>query len=93
MQRWGVWLVRALGMAAAAAIVVYVVDSAAYKLRGSPQGTVVVSQFLSVPLKGQKIEYDYQGSANASCAKALFPHGGLEPCWHLRRNPNQWEKL
>jgi hypothetical protein len=43
-----------------------------------------------VPLKGGKTEYDYLGTANVPCAVALFPHGGKDPCWNLRRNPNQW---
>ena len=52
-----------------------------------------VSQFMSVPLKGQKTEYDYLGTANVPCAVALFPQGGEDPCWYLRRNANQWEKV
>jgi hypothetical protein len=93
MRLWAKWFVRGLAAVIAAVLVAYVVDGVVYKLRGSPQGAVAVNRFLSVPLKGQKTEYDYLGTASAPCAKSLFPQGGLEPCWHLLRNPNQWEKL
>jgi hypothetical protein len=48
---------------------------------------------MGVPLKGQKEEYDYLGTADVPCSRSLFPQGGNDPCWHLRRNPNQWENL
>jgi hypothetical protein len=32
-------------------------------------------------------------AANVSCAVALFPQDGQDPCWHLKRNPNQWENV
>jgi len=59
------------------------------QLRGSPSSTVTVNRFLSVPLKGNKIEYDYLGTADVACSVSLFPQGGQSPCWRLRRNPNQ----
>ena len=93
-MRWlGRWLLRALVGVAAISLAAYAADWAVYHLRHSPQGTVSVSQFMVVPLKGQKTEYDYLGTANVNCAAALFPHGGEDPCWHLRRNPNQWENV
>lgn len=92
MMRWlGLWLLRALVAVAAISLVAYATDWLVYHFRGSPQGTVAVSQFMVIPLKAQKTEYDYLGTTNVSCAVALFPHGGEDPCWHLRRNPNQWE--
>jgi len=48
---------------------------------------------MSVPLKGQKEEYDYLGDFSVPCSSSLFPQGGNDPCWHLRGNPNQWENL
>lgn len=94
MFRWlGRWLGRALLVLAAAVVAAYVVDSVVYFARGSPSSTVTVNKFMGVPLKGQKEEYDYLGPVEMPCAVALFPHQGLEPCWHLRRNLNQWENL
>jgi hypothetical protein len=48
---------------------------------------------MGVPLKGQKEEYDYLGPVTVPCSKSLFPQGGSDPCWHLRRNPDQWDNL
>jgi len=93
-MRWlSRWLLRVLVAIAAISLAAYAADWAVYHLRRSPQGTVSVSQFMVVPLKGQKTEYDYLGTANVNCAAAVFPHGGEDPCWHLRRNPNQWENV
>ena len=78
---------------AVATLVAYAADTAVFLLRGSPTSTVTVSRFMGVPLKGQKEEYDYLGSGPAPCAVALFPHAGKDPCWELRRYPNQWENL
>jgi len=58
-----------------------------FRLRGSPTGKVTVSRFLTVPLKGNKLEYDYLGSTDVPCSMSLFPQAGQSPCWHLRRNP------
>ncbi|MDR3773599.1 MAG: hypothetical protein P4L26_09650 [Terracidiphilus sp.] len=86
MKRW----LRRVGVVLVAAFVaLYGGDWAVYKLRGSPSSTVTVNRFLSVPLKGNKIEYDYLGTGDVPCSVSLFPQGGESPCWHLRRNPNQ----
>jgi hypothetical protein len=93
-MRWlGRWLMRVLLAVAVVSLAAYAIDFAVYKLRGSPQSSVSVSRFMSIPLKGQKTEDDYLGTADVACAVALFPHGGQDPCWHLRRNPNQWENV
>ena len=83
------WLERVVVVLLAGFVCVYAGDWAVFKLRGSPSSTVTVSRFLSVPLKGNKIEYDYLGTADVACSVSLFPQGGQSPCWHLRRNPNQ----
>jgi hypothetical protein len=70
-------------------IVVYCGDWAVFKLRGSPQASVTVNRYLTVPLKGNKEEYDYLGSLDVPCSVSLFSQGGQSPCWQLRRNQNQ----
>ena len=80
-------------MFAAVTVVAYAADTLIFLVRGSPTSAVTVQKFMEIPLKGQKEEYDYLGQAQISCAVALFPHRGMDPCWHLRRNPNQWENL
>lgn len=94
MMRWlGRWLLRMLVAFAAISLAAYAVDSTVYQLRGSPHSTVAVSRIMAIPLKGQKTEYDYLGTADVPCAVALFPHGGQDPCWFLRRNANQSENV
>jgi hypothetical protein len=94
MMRWlGRWLLRIVVAIAAISLAAFAIDWTVYKLRGSPQSTVAVSQFMSVPLKGQATEYDFLGTVSVPCAVALFPQSGEDPCWYLRRNPNQWEKV
>lgn len=90
---FGRWLVRAFLALAVATLAAYAIDSIVYVLRGSPSSTVTVNRFMGIPLKGQKEEYDYLGSAPEPCAVALFPHSGEDPCWKLRRFPNQWDNL
>ena len=83
------WLRRIVLVLVTGFVAVYGGDWAIFKLRGSPSSTVTVNRFLSVPLKGNKIEYDYLGTADVACSDSLFPQGGQSPCWRLRRNPNQ----
>ena len=83
------WLQRIVVVLVGGFVLVYGGDWAIFKLRGSPSYTVTVNRFLSVPLKGNKIEYDYLGTADVACSVSLFPQGGQSPCWRLRRNPNQ----
>ena len=89
----GRFFFRVFLVLAAITVATYVGDSAVYLLRGSPQSQVMVARFMGIPLKGNKEEYDYLGSVQTPCAVALFPHGGMDPCWYLRRDPNQWQKL
>jgi len=70
-------------------VVTYGGDWVIFRLRGSPKSTVTVNHFLTVPLKGNKEEYDYLGSEDVPCSESLFPQSGLSTCWQLRRNPNQ----
>lgn len=90
MQRW---LQRLVVLLVAGFVVVYVGDWAVYHLRGSPKSQVTVNRYLSVPLKGNKQEFDYLGSVEAPCAIALFPQGALSPCWQVRRDADQGLKL
>lgn len=87
------WVRRIVLALLAACVALYVGDWAVYKLRGSPQGSVKVSQTLIVPLKGNKQEYDYLGSSDVPCSVSIFPQSGESPCWQLRRNRNQDTKL
>jgi hypothetical protein len=87
------WLIRVAVVLAVGFVLTYFGDWAIFKLRGSPQSTATVNQFQTVPLKGNKEEYDYLGSQQQPCSESIFPHGGLSACWLLRRNPNQTTAL
>ncbi len=87
------WLQRVLVALVALFVVVYGGDWAVYKLRGAPASKVTVNRFLTVPLKGNKIEYDYEGTTDVTCSVSLFPQAGQNPCWYLRTHPNQTTSL
>jgi hypothetical protein len=82
------WLQRVAVVLAAGSIALYAGDWATYKLRGSPRSTVAVNRYVTIPLKGNKQEFDYLGSLDQACTLSLFSQAGLSPCWQLRRNPN-----
>jgi hypothetical protein len=86
MKRWLIWVVLVL---VAGFVAVYAGDWAVFKLRGSPSAKVTVNSYVTIPLKGNKQEFDYLGSSDISCSRSLFPQAGQSPCWQLRRNPNQ----
>ncbi len=87
------WLRRIIVAALAIFIAIYLGDWAVYKLRGSPQGHVQVSQTLVVPLKGNKQEYDYLGASDVPCSVSIFSQNGEDACWLLRRNQNRSTKM
>jgi hypothetical protein len=83
------WLLRAIVVLVAGFVALYGGDCAVFKLRGSPRSTVTVNRYLTIPLKGNKQEFDYLGSSDVPCSVSLFSQAGQSPCWQLRRNPNQ----
>jgi hypothetical protein len=87
------WAERALLGILGAAILAYFLDWAVFTLRGKPLSQVAVNSYLSVPLKGNKTEYDYEGTQPIPCARALFPQAGSSPCWYLRRHTTQADKI
>jgi hypothetical protein len=90
MMRWLLgWFRRVLVVLATAFVLLYAGDWAVYKLRGSPRSVVTVNRYVTIPLKGNKQEYDYQGTIDVPCSVSLFPHSGMASCWQLRRNSNQ----
>jgi len=90
MMRWTkrVVLILLVGFVA-----VYGGDWAVFKLRGSPLSKVTVTRYLTVPLKGNKQEFDYLGTLDVPCSVSLFPQAGQSPCWQLRRNASQNVKV
>jgi hypothetical protein len=77
-----------------ATVLLWVADWAVFRVRaarGTAFDSVQVEEYLSTALKGNKQEYDYMGTAQVSCARAVFPHAGAPACWWLRRHTTQWE--
>ncbi|MGC2297418.1 MAG: hypothetical protein WA476_01360 [Acidobacteriaceae bacterium] len=77
-----------------AAVLLWLTDWAVFRVRaarGTAFDSVQVEEYLSTALKGNKQEYDYMGTAQVSCARAVFPHAGAPACWWLRRHTTQWE--
>jgi hypothetical protein len=76
------------------ALLLWLCDWGLYRIRltrGTAFDSVQVEEYLSTALKGNKQEYDYMGTAEMSCARGIFPHGGAPACWWLRRHTTQWE--
>jgi len=83
------WLQRVVLVLAVGFVAVYGGDWAVFKLRRSPQSKVSINRYLTIPLKGNKQEFDYLGSTDQPCSVSLFSQAGMTPCWQLRRSPNQ----
>ena len=93
-MRWLVhWLLRTIVVLAAVFVATYGGDWAIFKLRGSLTSKVTVNRYLTIPLKGNKQEFDYLGSVDVPCSISLFPQAGQTPCWQLRRHVNQGTTL
>jgi hypothetical protein len=89
-------LLRLLGgsLAGAALLcaIAYVGDWTVFAISGSPTEQVTVVRYLATPLKGNNTEVDFEGRQSVSCARAIFPHSGNQPCWYLRRHPTQFDR-
>lgn len=91
-------LLRILGkivlLLMAAALALWIADWAIFEVRaarGSGYDSIQVEEYLATSLKGNKEEYDYMGTAQVQCARAIFPRAGDPPCWWQRRHRQQWE--
>lgn len=82
--RWTAFVL--LGILGTAALI-YLGDTAAFFLRGQPTEQVIVSRYMSAPLKGDKTELFYEGTGPMPCSKSIFPQSGWQPCWYLRKHP------
>lgn len=75
--------------------VLYVGDWAVWRARvamGGGMGKVMVTSILVTQLKGNKEEYDWDGTANVDCSKSIFPQAGAGACWWLRRHNAIYER-
>ncbi len=89
--RWAV--LRAIGFAIAALIVVYAIDFAVLRFRiagnYNPYGTVQVHPYYAVPRKDHKTEFLFDDPHDQTCVNSLLPQAGDSPCWYLSRHRDQ----
>jgi hypothetical protein len=83
------WLQRVVVALVVVFVASYAGDWAIFKLRGSPCGKVTVNRYLTIPLKGNRQEFDYLDSNDVACSRSLFPQAGQDPCWKLRRSASK----
>ena len=55
----------------------------------NPYGSVVVRRSYAVAQKNGKTQFIFEPPAPENCVNSLFPHSGMQPCWYLRRHPEQ----
>jgi hypothetical protein len=79
----------------AATLLLWLGDWAIWRVRvrhGGGYDSVQVNHILLTPLKNHRMQADEQSTADQPCARSIFPHGGDDPCWWLRRHATQWQQ-
>ncbi|HVN21312.1 MAG TPA: hypothetical protein VMU05_21170 [Dongiaceae bacterium] len=75
------------------ALLTFLVDLGLFRLRvvsgRNPYGSVVVSRYYAVLQKNGKTQFIFDPPAPETCVNALLPHSGMQPCWYLKRHPEQ----
>ena len=85
-------LLRCVLGTTAALAVAYLSDFVVFRLRvakGTAFGSVTVRQFYAIGEKNGRTEYVFGSEQPQPCVNALVGHQGLEPCWYVRRHPEQ----
>lgn len=89
----GRFVLRALGMIIAAAVLAYLADDAVLRIRiatnHTPFGTVTVHPYYAIPQKDQKTQFMLGDPTDQQCVHSLFPHMGDSPCWYLTKHTDQ----
>jgi hypothetical protein len=81
------WVVAGL---MTASVALYAGDWAVWRVRvarGGGMSVVTVTNIIVIPLKNNKEEYDWGGTASVSCSQSLFPLAGSGACWWVARHP------
>lgn len=88
------WLQILAEVLAVAVLLLWLGDWVVFRVRaahGNGFQSIQVQEYLTTPLKGSKVEYDFLGTAMESCARSIFPHASAAPCWWVRRHTQVWE--
>jgi hypothetical protein len=87
-----IFLLMMLGILAASALA-FGLDFTVFRIRvamnWNAYGSVVVNHYTAVPQKNGKTQFTFDPPQPWTCINALFPHGGMLPCWYLSRHPDQ----
>ena len=74
-------------------LLAYVLDFGLLRIRvatnRTPYGSVVVTRYYAILQKSGKTQFIFEPPQPETCVNALFPHGGMRPCWYLNRHPEQ----
>ena len=54
-----------------------------------PFGQITVTTYDAVAQKNGKTEFIFNPPEPQTCANALFPRAGYQPCWYLQRHTEQ----
>lgn len=88
---------RILSGVAALVAAAFLLDLGWYQCRvwiprlGAATGSVHRIRLLSIPGKGNKIEYQVDSvrpEEDVPCSNTLFPQGGYRPCWYVAKHAN-----
>lgn len=81
---------RALLLAAAAVVVVYIGEDMLLRYRAKHGGADAVfdgvTTYESGAVKGGRQEFYFDQPQVETCVRAIFPHFGDAPCWYVRRH-------
>jgi hypothetical protein len=76
-------------------LLLYIGDFLLFSLRssqprfGAPTSSVHRVRLLAIPDKGNRVEYQIdvqQPEEDVPCSRSIFPQGGNQPCWFVRRH-------
>jgi hypothetical protein len=74
-------------------LLAYALDYAVFRYRLStnrqPFAQVTVTTYDAVAQKNGKTEFLFNPPEQQTCANALFPRAGYQPCWYLQRHTEQ----
>jgi hypothetical protein len=83
-------LLRGLLGLLGAFVVAYVIDTIQARVRLATEGPDktydTVTVYTAAALKGGRYEVFTDRPDKETCARALFPQMGYEPCWYLRQH-------
>lgn len=76
-----------------AGLLAFAVDDAVFRVRiaenWNAYGAVTVDHYYAVAQKNGKTQFIFDPPGSQACVNTLFPHGGVLPCWYLKRHPEQ----